>query len=129
MIGTLGDVVFQVSTEKVFTFQSLQRTGRARYQKHNVISTKPVLEFVGDDLDEIPLTITLNQNLGIKVVSEITRLRDYKSNGERLALIIGGRVFGYFVIEEVQDSWDRVSNRGECMLATVNLNLTESVDS
>lgn len=129
MIGTLGDVVFQVSTDKVLTFQSLQRTGRARYQKHNVISTKPVLEFVGDDLDEIPLTITLNQNLGIKVVSEITRLRDYKSNGERLALIIGGRVFGYFVIEEVQDSWDRVSNLGECMLATVNLNLTESVDS
>jgi len=127
MIGTLGDVTFEVSTEKVLTFQNLRRTGKARYQKHEVISTKPVLEFVGDDLDEIPLTVRLDATKGVNVIGEITRLRDYKINGERLTLIIGSNVLGDFVIESVEDAWERITNRGQPIVATVSLSLIESV--
>lgn len=126
MIGTLGDVVFEVSSQKVLTFQSIQRNAKARYQRHNVISTKPVLEFVGDDLDEIPLSIRLDATKGINVLAEITRLRDHKTNGERLTLIIGGNVLGDFIIESVNDTWERII-KGEPLIARVNLSLIESV--
>lgn len=129
MIGTLGDVAFEVSTDKVLTFQSLRRAGKARYQKHDVIRTKPVLEFVGDDLDEIPLTIRLDATKGVNVIGEITRLRDYKTNGERLTLIMGGNVLGDFVIESADDTWERVTNRGQPIVASVSLSLIESVTS
>lgn len=127
MIGTLGDVAFTVSASKVLTFQQLQRSGSARYQKHDVISTKPVLEFVGDDLDTITLPIRLDAALGVNPLKEITRLRDYKTNGVRLTLVIGGNVFGDFVIDSISDNWERVDNRGTLLLATVNVSLQESV--
>lgn len=41
MIGTLGAIVFQASTEVVMTFKELSRSGQARIHKHMVISQKP----------------------------------------------------------------------------------------
>lgn len=127
MIGTLGDVAFTVSASKVLTFQQLARSGSARYQKHDVISTKPVLEFIGPDLDTITLPIRLDAALGVNPLREITRLKDYKHNGTRLTLIVGGNVFGDFVIDSLSDTWDRVDHRGALLVASVNLSLQESV--
>lgn len=127
MIGTLGAVVFEVSANKIRTFVDLSRSGSARYQQHDVVSTKPVLEFLGPDLDSIPLQIRLDANKGIKPLEEITRLRDYMNNGERLTLIIGGSVFGDFVIEKLTDTWERIDNRGNLIIGTVDIGLKESV--
>ena len=128
MIGTLGNIAFEVSADKIRTFQQLQRNGSVRYQKHDVISTKPTLEFVGADLDEIPLTVRLDVTKGVKPLQEITAMRDSMNNGNRLTLVIGGNVFGDFVIEKITDTWERVDNRGRLLIATVNLSLRESVE-
>ena len=128
MIGTLGNIAFEVSADKIRTFQQLQRNGSVRYQKHDVISTKPILEFVGADLDEIPLTVRLDVTKGVKPLQEITAMRDNMNNGNRLTLVIGGNVFGDFVIEKITDTWERVDNRGRLLIATVNLSLRESVE-
>lgn len=128
MIGTLGDIVFEVSSERVRTFESLSRTGNARYQQHDVISTKPVLEFIGLGIDAISLSVRLDAGLGVNPVKEMTQIRDYMRAGERLPLIIGGRLLNDFVIEQVDETWERVDNRGNPIIIKATLSLKESVE-
>lgn len=128
MIGTLGAVIFEASPDIVRTFRQLQRSNSARYHEHNVLSKKPVLEFLGPGLDQVTMPIRLDVAHGIFPNKEITALKDYQNRGDRLSLVIGGRYFGDFVISDCQDTWERVDNKGNCLVATVNLTLKENVD-
>lgn len=127
MIGTLGKVVFEASEDLVRTFQDLQRSNSARYHEHTVIGKKPVLEFLGPGLDQITFSIRLDVALGIYPNKEITALKDNQNRGDRLQLVIGGHLFGDFVIEQLSDTRQRHDNKGNCLVATVNLTLKESV--
>ena len=46
-IGSLGNVVFEVSSEKVKTLRDMQRQGSARFATHEIIGKKPLREFLG----------------------------------------------------------------------------------
>lgn len=128
MIGTLGSIVFKVSADTVRTFTNLTRSGTARYQQHDVIGKKPVLEFIGPDLDTIALPVRLDISYGLDPQSEINSMREAMNNGTRSAFIVGGKFLGDFVIESVSDTWETVSNRGNLIKASVSLSLKESVD-
>lgn len=128
MIGTLGSIVFKVSADTVRTFTNLTRAGTARYQQHDVIGKKPVLEFIGPDLDTIALPVRLDISYGLDPQSEINAMREAMNNGTRSAFIVGGKFLGDFVIESVSDTWETVSNRGNLIKASVSLSLKESVD-
>lgn len=128
MIGTLGDIVFEASEDKILTFQELQRSNSARYHEHNVIGKKPVIEFLGPGLDQVTMPIRLDVAHGVYPNKIITALKDYKHRGDRLQLVIGGHLFGDFVVEQVSENRQRHDNKGNCLVATVNLTLKESVD-
>jgi phage protein U len=128
MIGTFGDIVFKVSADTVRTFTQLTRSGNARYQQHDVIGQKPVLEFIGPDLDAITLPVKLDVSYGMNPQTEINAMREAMSTGARSAFIVGGKFLGDFVIESVSDTWETVSNRGNLIKANVSLSLKESVD-
>ena len=74
MIGTLGDAVFQASTDKVYTFQGLGRSAPGRYQQHDVVGQKPVLEFIGPGLEQISFDMRFDVGLGINPIAEIDKL-------------------------------------------------------
>ena len=126
MIGTLGDIAFTVSAEKVLTFQSLSRSRAGRYHQHQVIFQKAKLEFLGEELGSIQLPIRLDVGLGINPKAEIDRIAEYITAGSRLALIVGGTFHGDWVIEKSDETWERVDNRGNLLVASVNLSLLES---
>lgn len=126
MIGTLGDIVFKVSSDQVLTFQNLARNSGGRYHKHQVVAQKAKLEFLGAELETIKLPVRLDVGLGINPLNEITRVKEYVNAGARLALIIGGKFLGDWVIETFDESWDKIDNRGNLLVANVNLNLLES---
>lgn len=128
MIGTLGSIVFKVSADTVRTFTNLTRSGTARFQQHDVIGQKPILEFIGPDLDTIALPVRLDISYGIDPQSEINAMREAMDTGTRSAFIVGGKFLGDFVIESVSDTWETVSNRGNLIKASVSLSLKESVD-
>ncbi len=129
MIGTLGDITFEVSSDTIRTFSQLTRSGQARYQQHDVIGKKPVLEFIGPDLEAVTLPVRLDATKGVRPLTEINTMRDSRDTGERLALVIGGKLLGDFVIEKVDDTWQQIDNRGNLLLANVNLSLKESVSA
>lgn len=128
MIGTLGDITFKVSSDSIRTFTGFTRSGSARFQTHNLIGRKPVVEFVGPDLESIALTVRLDVKYGMNPINEINSMREKRDTGERLAFIVGGKLLGDFVIEQLSEPWDQVDNRGNLLKATVSLTLKESVD-
>lgn len=127
MIGTLGGIVFQVSSTKVLTFGNLTRNSGAQYQKHEVILSKAKLEFLRPELETISLPIRLDRFLGIDPLKEINKIKEYQSTGFRLPLIIGGKFHGHWVIEKTSELWKNLDNRGNIIVAEINIDLLESV--
>ena len=64
-IGTLGDIVFKVSANKVKTFDDLKIDSKTNYAKHTRHLKKPLLEFQYNDTDTASLTIYLSAFLGV----------------------------------------------------------------
>lgn len=110
----------------MLTFQSLQRSSGGRYHQHQVIFQKAKLEYLGPEVEKITLPVRLDVALGINPLQEINRARSYVNAGERLALIIGGKFLGDWVIEKFDESWERTDSRGNLLVASVSLSLLES---
>lgn len=125
MIGSLKGVVFEVSDSLIKTFRDLQRSSKAKYETHNIIGRKPKLEFTGFELDDIQFNMQLNSSLGIDPVKQIDALRTYKDNREVLTFILAKKVLGQFIIEEVNDNYDSIDNKGNIVKANVSIKLKE----
>ena len=106
VIGAFGTLIFEVSAQRVITFDNYKRTTKAKYAKHEIIGRPPVSEFVGRELESITLTITLISCLGVTPEEEALKLRDICQRGEPNFLIIGNTVYGEneFVITDVSES-------------------------
>lgn len=126
-VGTLGDIVFEVSREKVRTFDDLRRRGSGRWAVHDVVGKKPVKEFIGPGLEKIRFSIQLSVALGINPLDEINKLRDLRDKGEPQDLVIGGAPVGenLWVIEEISEDWKKLDNRGNILFAEVDIELEE----
>lgn len=93
-IGTLGGVVFSVSTNKVKTFDDLKRTVSARYTSHNRHLKDTLLEFTGNDPDKITFTMSLSVFLGVDPQTEISNLQAAQRAGKIMHLVIGRQNYG-----------------------------------
>ena len=82
-IGTLGDIVFKVSANKVRTFDDLKIDSKTNYAKHTRHLKKPLLEFQYNDADTASLTIYLSAFLGVKEKSLrlLSAVRNTAANG------------------------------------------------
>lgn len=125
MIGTLGNAVFEVSSERVFTFRDFARSGSPRIEEHNVIGRKPALEYVGPGLDQIAFTIRLDAFLGVSPLNELEKIREAKDLAQELPLTIGGRYLGRWVIVQMDESHKRHDSAGRLLVADVTLTLRE----
>lgn len=125
MIGTLGRIVFQVSSGKVLTFRDFNRSGAARIEEHNVIGRKPTLEYVGPGLDQITFTVQLNRTLGINPKNELEAFKEARETGQILSLIIGGDYLGRWIIANTEELHRRHDGRGRILVAEISLTLRE----
>ena len=126
MIGSYGDIVFTVSSGKVLTFDGLEKDVNIRYSKQEIHLNKPVLEFIGEDLDEIKLNIKLDTNFGVNPKKQLDKLEASAKKGERKVLMIGTNVMGYFAIQKIGEKFNRIDNRGNLLGIDISINLTES---
>lgn len=129
MIGSLGNAVFQVSTDRVFTFRNLARSGTVRLEEHNVIGRKPVLEYIGPGLDQISFSVRLDRFLGVDPEKELERIREAKDAAQELPLIVGGKYLGRWIIAQADESHARHDGSGRLLVADVALTLREVSDN
>lgn len=127
MIGNIGDVVFEVSVDAIRTFQSFDRSGKAKFARHDVIGRKPLLQYTGSDLQSISVTIQLRAENGVNPSEELTTLRDMKDAADFHPTFIGDEYMGNYVIEDIKETYSRVDNKGVLLAADVSLSLLEHV--
>lgn len=122
-IGSFGDVVFEVSIFKTFTFDDYQRQSKARYAKHELINEPTALEYLGEDTEKITLEITLHVDLGVNPAEAASRLRALCLNGEAEYLIVGNRVLGNcrWVITDLTEKATAWDNAGNIMVSKLNV--------
>lgn len=124
-VGSLGELPFICSQDKVRTFKDLTRDLGARWAKHEVIGKKPVLEYVGPELMSASLTIRFDLSLGISPEEGLDRLKRMLENKLYKTLIVGEETLGRFVIESISEERKFHAGDGLCIVAEATINLTE----
>ena len=125
VMGALGSLPFVCSYGKVLTFNNLTRETSVRWARHDVIGSKPVLEWVGEDLTRISLKIRFDASLGVAPAFGLDHLQRMLNNREIKTLIIGGEYFGRFVIESISEERRFHTGAGVCTVAEATISLLE----
>lgn len=129
-IGNLGSlIVFEVSSDKVLTFDGLTQTVKGRWASHNVIGGKPVSEFLGADLRNINLPILLHVNHGVRPRATIEKIEKAIESGMPNVLVIGGQKVGNnrWKITQMSEAWGKIIRDGRLISAKITLTLEEYV--
>ena len=133
IVGAIGTrilrdvIVFEVSSQKVLTFDELNRRNTARFAEHNTLLRKPISQFSGPGLDNIDLKIILHSHLGVNPQAEFNKLINIQRSGQAVTLIIGRQVLGVFRwrIENIGITYEKIDPDGFCRESEVNLSLRE----
>lgn len=127
VVGSLGGVVFSVSRRTFKTFDGMKRETGARYSTHNRHLKRPLLEYLGPDLESVNFSLILSAFLGVDPESALARLRRMTQDGQAERLILGNRVYGSYkwVIEKLSQDLQRFDNRGRLLAAKCTVSLKE----
>lgn len=94
MIGAFADLVFEVTSNYVLTFDDFKHDVKSRFARHELINQPPVLEWLGADTQKITLTITLTTALGVEPSAAMDTVKQLCLDGVADYLIIANEVVG-----------------------------------
>jgi len=109
-VGLVGRVIFMSCSFSVMkqrfspvrTFDGLTRKVEPNYAEHQVISQKPISEFVGNTLVPFTMHITLHSGLGVEPLVEYKCLKRMAESGRPQIVFLHGRYEGKFTIRSVE---------------------------
>ena len=130
MIGSFGDVIFEVYPEKVRTFRDFQIQRSAKYAEHAIHGHKGLLEFTGLSAATASFRIRLDAGLGINPKEELIALRGILTKHEVVLFILDGEPQGdgFWVLENLDESVEIVDNMGVLIAVEVSLKIKEYVE-
>lgn len=121
MFAILGDIEFNVAGG----ITGVEQRGSADWAEHPRIQGKPLLEWIGEGLDEYSLTIELHSVLG-DPEARLRALQAAKKKHEPLAFVMGsGQYLGPYVIVDLSNAIHRATDKGQIRSATVQVSLKE----
>lgn len=126
-IGCLGEIIFEVSSKTVKTFDKMQWSGSVRYSVHQRHLTHALTEFTGIDPDTISFEMNLSIYLGVEPMGELIKLWDYERSGKSVSLVIGDKAYGKYrwVVKSHKTKMQTFDKRGNLTGATVSVDLLE----
>ena len=127
-VGSMGDIPFVVTYGKIRTFSDYGRSGSGRWAKHDLIGRKPVMEFLGPDVEKVSMKIQLRTDHGINPESELGRLRKMRDTGAVFPFILGGAPVSdnYWLLEDIGENVSYWRAGGKILSVSVDITLTES---
>jgi phage protein U len=129
MIGFYGPVMFETSTFLGHTFHQFGRERKLRYATHDLLDGGQALQFLGRDLETVSISIHLSNDLLVPFGSspriELELLAMLAATGRAQLLIVGLVPLGMYVIEDISETWKRVSAAGSLNAADLELKLRE----
>ena len=126
-VGSMGDIPFVVTYGKIRTFSDYGRSGSGRWAKHDLIGRKPVMEFLGPDVEKVSMKIQLRTDHGINPESELGRLRKMRDTGAVFPFIVGGAPVSdnYWLMEDIVENVSYWRAGGKILSVSVDITLTE----
>ena len=126
-VGSMGDIPFVVTYGKIRTFSDYGRSGSGRWVKHDLIGRKPVMEFLGPDVEKVSTRIQLRTDHGINPESELGRLRKMRDTGAVFPFILGGAPVSdnYWLLEDIGENVSYWRAGGKILSVSVDITLTE----
>lgn len=130
-IGCLGDIVFEVSSKTIKTFDRMQWSGSARYSEHQRHLSHALTEFTGLDPDTISFEMVLSLYLGVEPMAELVKLWTYERSGKAVPLVIGDKIYGKYrwTVKSHKTKMQTYDKRGNLTGATVSVELLEYLNT
>ncbi len=127
VIGSLGDIVFKVSSDTVRTFSNFKRSGSVNFSTHQRHGSIPLTEFTGIDPEKISFDIVLSVFLGTDPDEEIEKIINYERSAKTLSLMIDSKFIGGYrwTITSHDVKPTHYGKSGKIIRATVSLQLLE----
>lgn len=128
MIGSLGDVIFEVSDKKVSSINNeLSRSYKSKISEHNAIYGPGMVRHQGRELIEISFGISLVSSLlpDSSPAEELDKIKTMWEFGEYGYLTFGGQTFGAFpfLIIDMNEK-NSYFNKKSSSFDVINLELT-----
>lgn len=130
-VGSFGDVDFICASvngkNQILSFYGLTRSATAAFAEHGRDGGKAYLEFSGDGLDELTLTIEADARYGIKPLEVQNKLFAIKSAGRAENFILGGKRVGDnpYVITGISEEYKTLYVDGRPVKLSFQLTLKE----
>ncbi|MBQ4469382.1 MAG: phage tail protein [Synergistaceae bacterium] len=130
MVGSFGDIVFEVYDGKFKTFRDLQIQRSAKYAEHSIHGRKGLLEFTGLSPASASLSIKLAAWLGVNPKEELQGLREILETHTPVPLIFDGEPQGdnLWVLESLDEKFEYIDNKGTFWAIDVALKLREYIE-
>ncbi|MBQ3396322.1 MAG: phage tail protein [Synergistaceae bacterium] len=130
MIGSYGDIVFEVSSERVKTFRDFQIQRSAKYSEHAIHGRKALLEFTGLSPASLSINIRLDAGLGLNPKEELNMLYEVLNNHITMPFILDGEPQGdnLWVLESIDEKREIIDNHGTLIAAEITLKLKEYIE-
>lgn len=91
MIGYWGEFEFNVSSNKIYTFNSFGRKSAIQISEQELEGNKPSTYIKGTDLETISFEIDLKASLGVDVKSELDRWRNALYAKSAKSFVLGNK--------------------------------------
>ena len=130
MIGSYGDIIFEVSSERVKTFRDFQIQRSAKYSEHAIHGGKALLEFTGLSPASLSINIRLDAGLGLNPKEELNMLYEVLNNHITMPFILDGEPQGdnLWVLESIDEKREIIDNHGTLIAAEITLKLKEYIE-
>lgn len=117
---------FETSDKRILTFNGFKRDFAVRTAMHVPIGGKPRVEFLGNELQAITFTITVNAARGMSPRKIEKKLIRCISQGVIAPLVIGRRsICTKAMLTGVSEAFGVVMKRGELYTAQFDITMTE----
>ena len=128
MIGSLGDIPFYVAADESALLSGLSWSSGARYAEHTRHGETDMLEYVGNNPDQISFDIKLSAFLGVNPSRVLERLRTIHKEHKAVKFALGTLpIPGHWVLSDMDVSLEHFHKDGTLLSADVQVKLQEYV--
>ncbi|MEI8390092.1 MAG: phage tail protein [bacterium] len=121
MFAQLGNIQFNLITY----FNGLDDVQKHNFAEHQTIESKPKLQFIGDELDELNIKLNFHSSFCVPE-TEIKKLKDTAKKHQELAFILGnGKYVGKYVIQEISSTTQQCDKFGNLLSIEAEIKLKE----
>lgn len=129
IIGSFGEVVFEVQEFRALTFNSFERKYASTWSEHDILNQKSKSEFGGVELEEINFNMILNGVRGVNPIAQINKLKSLLESGRNVPFVLGGKSISKnnWTVRSITEVDKQIDPHGNILFATLSVTIKEYV--